>query len=483
MREPKNLNPENLVFEAVSAHVESEGIAVYLAVAGLLLCSGLAKAADVQTPKLSFDPVVLTADDATPPAPLQGLLDKAGVGQSLSSAGIQIYGWIESGYSYDHRHHGGGNADLGGSGSSSPSLEIVPGPFNTEVGNHYMLNQVALRVERDVDPTKFDIGGMIDLDYGTDASITHSTGLSFGGVDPSSTGSYVQGKKYQALPGFDVTQAFIDVNVPVLKGLKFRVGKFVTLLGYETIDPRGNPLYSHSYIFNALPFTQTGVLGVLTLNDQWTIQAGITRGWDQSLEDSGPNGGLCAIDGTGEFSWSPNSNFTANLAWNVGPENFGDTSHYRTVIDPTMIWHVTDKFSVGAEAVYIYDGGFNGNAFATPPVTHAYGDIWGADLYLGYKLNDYVTLNSRLEKYHTSVDGNDGAVAALPGGSLNIYSVTVGTTITPLPNDPIGKNLSLRPEIRYDFTDSGRDQPFTNNTNSSPFKDQLTFAADVIFKF
>ena len=50
---------------------------------------------------------------------------------------------------------------------------------------------------------------------------------------------------------FDITQAYIDVNVPMGNGLIIRTGKFVSLMGYETIDPRGNPFYSHSYLFSA----------------------------------------------------------------------------------------------------------------------------------------------------------------------------------------------------------------------------------------
>ena len=384
--------------------------AVYLAVAGLLMSSGLVKAGT----KLSLDPTVMTADDAAalPPMrrPIDGRARQGGRRQDpRRSQKINVYGWSESGYTFNNRHHGG-----------EPAPGIIPGPFNHEVGNHYMLNQVDLRVERQVDSSKLDVGGMIEVMYGTDASLIHSTGLSYGGADPSSNGGYVTHVKYRANPGFDIPQAYVDVNVPVGNGLKFRVGKFVTLLGYETIDPRGNPFYSHSYIFGALPFTQTGVLGMYQLNDQWAFTAGITRGWDQALEDNGPAGGTGAIDGLGQVSWTPNKQLTALLNWNVGPQNFGDTSHYRTVIDPNVIYQVTDAFKVGVEAIYIYDGGLNGNGatIVPPTLTHAYGDVWGADVYLGYTLNDYVTLNSRLEKYHTSAESTPEARSLASAGAV-----------------------------------------------------------------
>jgi len=443
--------------------------AVYLAVAGLLMSSGLVKAGT----KLSLDPTVITADDAPADrAPLMAVLDKAGAAKPLDDLKLNIYGWVEAGYTYNHRHHDGNG-----------STGIAPGPFNHEVGNHFMLNQVDLRFERQVDSSKFDVGGMVEVQYGTDAKLIHSSGLNFGGTDPSTDSNPADGinDKYQANYEFDLTQAYVDVNVPVGNGLKFRVGKFVTLLGYETIDPRGNPLYSHSYVFGALPFTQTGVLGMYQLNDQWAFTAGVTRGWDQTLEDSGPNGGSCAVDGLGQVSWTPNKQLTALLNWSVGPQNFGDTSHYRTVIDPIVMYQVTDAFKIGAEGLYLYDGGLNGDAFAVPAVTHAYGDVWGGDLYLSYTLNDYVTLNSRLEKIHTSATGV-GAITTSSGNSLSIYSITLGATITPLPKDPWGKNISVRPEIRYDFSDSSANPPFAVAGGNNQ-KDQLTFAADVIVKF
>jgi hypothetical protein len=436
-----------------------------MAVAGLLASSGFAMAETKSS--LTLDPRVLTADDAAAPAPLMGLLGKAGL-DDKSMMGLNIYGWVESGYTYNHRH-GGGTA----------GKPIVPGPFNHEVGNHYMLNQLDLRFERQIsDPTKFDVGGMVEVMYGTDAAATHSTGLSFNGNDPSTDG--VADDRYRANLQFDLLQAYVDVSVPVGNGLVIRTGKFVALAGYETIDPRGNPFYSHSYAFNALPFTQTGVLGMYKVNDSLSVTAGISRGWDQTLEDSGPNGGKCYLDTLGQITYQINPQLKAVLNWIVGPENFNDTSHYRTVINPIVYYKVTDALTLGVEGLYIYDGGLNGDVASGGTTSHAYGDVWSIDAYAGYTVNDYVTVNGRLEKYHTSTTAIGGVTAPF-GSSLNIYSATLGATIVPLPKDPLGKNLSVRPEIRYDFSDSAAHPPFAAQGRN--FKDQLTFAADVIVKF
>jgi Putative beta-barrel porin-2, OmpL-like. bbp2 len=460
--------------------------AVLFAVASVLASSGFARADVTPQTTLSLDPTIITADAAASDrAPLMMALDKVGMAKPLDDLKLNIYGWVEAGYTYNHRHFSNPGINFDAPSSGTPNSYILPGPFNHEVGNHFMLNQVDLRFERIPDSTKFDVGGLVEIMYGTDASIIHSSGLNFGGTDPTTDGnpSDQVNDKFQANYGFDITQAYVDVNLPVGNGLKIRVGKFVTLLGNETIDPRGNLFYSHSYIFNALPFTQTGVLGFYQINDQWSVVAGITRGWDMTLEDNG----VCAIDGLGQIAWTPNKQLSITLNWNVGPQNFADSSHYRTVIDPIITWKATNQLTLTAEALYIYDGGMNAEEASG---THAYGDVWGAAVYASYVVNDYVTANGRFEKFHSYSESvgplGDTSDSQSNFGfnengnvpTINIYSATLGVTITPMPKDAILKNLSIRPEIRYDFSE---DHVF--KAGNGTFKDQLTFAADVIFKF
>jgi len=74
--------------------------AVLSAVASLLACSGFALA---DSPKLTLDPTVITRRRPSQGLLMQGL-DKCGVGKTLSDLKLNIYGWVESGYTYDHRH-------------------------------------------------------------------------------------------------------------------------------------------------------------------------------------------------------------------------------------------------------------------------------------------------------------------------------------------------------------------------------------------
>ena len=80
--------------------------AAFFAVAGLLASSGMALADNAPKTSLSLDPTVITADAGADRAPLMMLLDKAGAAKPLDDLKLNIYGWIEAGYTYNHRHNG-----------------------------------------------------------------------------------------------------------------------------------------------------------------------------------------------------------------------------------------------------------------------------------------------------------------------------------------------------------------------------------------
>jgi len=317
--------------------------AVLMAVAGVLANAGFAMADtnQIATPVLTLqsEPTQVAAEPTAPDGLIMQGLAKVGAEKTLNDYGINIYGFVEGGYTYNHRHN---TSNVGGI--------IIPGPFNHEFGNHFMLNQVDLRFERLVDGKKWDVGGMVEVMYGSDAARIHSSGMGFNGSDPTDNNRPNDPKAVANLDPiwqFDVTQAYIDIGIPVGNGLKIRAGKFVTLLSYETIDPRNNPFYSHSYLFSMVPFTQTGILGFYTINDQFSVAGGFTRGWNETLED----GGSCAIDFLGQVNYKINSQWGLTVNLSVGPQNGADTSHYRTAIDPIVTFKATDKLSFAAEMV------------------------------------------------------------------------------------------------------------------------------------
>src|SRR5258708_25289297 len=84
-------------------------------------------------------------------------------------------------------------------------------------------------------------------------------------------------------------EVYASVCLPIITagGLDLKLGKAVTLEGAETIDPRTNVFYSHTYIFNfGIPFNNTGIAGVLHVNKYLDFYAGIDRGVNVTFKDN-----------------------------------------------------------------------------------------------------------------------------------------------------------------------------------------------------
>ena len=427
----------------------------HLLTAALLLAAA-ASSAFAATPTLSLD-----STDSVPPSTLLMMgLDKLNLAKPLTSNGINIYGWIEAGYDANLRNNMG----------STQSRITRPLGFTQEMGNHFTLNQVALRIEKLVDPKKWDVGGLIEADFGTDTFAT-SPARDSEGFNTSGWEFQTPGDNPGEVPHFDFVQAYLDLNVPLGNGVKIRAGRFYSITGYESFDPRGNPFYSHSYIYNNEPVVNTGVLGFYQLNDHWAFSGGISRGINQNTEDD--NG---AIDGLGQVTYTPSKQWQFSANVEVGPQNSSDTSHYDVLINPIASFQATDKLKFAAEGLFDTDGGFNG--LAPAGISHAYGDNYGIALYAQYACCDYVTANLRAEWIHTYA-GVPFPLDSPNIASSNAYEITAGVTIHPLPKDPIGQNLVLRPELRYDFSE---DHDYATGPVNN-YRDMWSVGADFIFTF
>jgi hypothetical protein len=125
-------------------------------------------------------------------------------------------------------------------------------------------------------PGEFDWGFKLQFMYGSDARFIHSLGL----FSDTAATSIVQP---------DLVEGYLSLHLPLLTdgGLDLKLGKWVTLEGAETIDPRTNFFYSHTYIFNfGIPFNHTGALATLHATKWLDLMAGVTRGVNTSIDDN-----------------------------------------------------------------------------------------------------------------------------------------------------------------------------------------------------
>ena len=391
------------------------------------------------------------APTATPPtydAFMLGL-EKIGVGKPLEDLGFNFHGYVDAGYMYDFTTP----KDITPAKTAPGDDILFAGPYK----NSFILDQVDLTLERDmVNLAKgsWDGGFLFQGIYGRDAFFTHSNGI----LDNSNKNGGLTGPDNQ----LDLLPAYVMLGIPVGTGITIEAGKFVSPLGFETIDPTQNMFYTHSYEFSyGKPYTQTGALVKYTFSDpstanNLTVTAGITRGWNQSTYDNNgdPDGVFQLHDDAGTIDW------TLNLL--VGPEGVlpygpADDSHLWVVPEAILNWRASDQFTISGDLLY-------GDATELT-------QWFSAALYLKYQIIPQLAVNTRFEYYH---DGK-GVTTGVGGNDINYWEATVGMGVTPLPDNPFFKSLTIRPEVRYDYADEA--------VFDFAHFGQLTAAMDVYWKF
>ncbi len=388
-----------------------------------------------------------SAPSLTTSTPFMYLIGNTGVGTWLSNNKFNITGFVEGGYFYDTN-----NPNLGtGPKGDAPTYVTFPGAYS----NRFLLDQLDLTLEKTIDTTKkWDWGFLFENGYGTDDSYTHSHGMLDNRPPNDPQNQY------------DILQANVSLLVPLGTGLTITAGKFVALLGDEVISPLGNAFFTHSYnFFYGIPATNTGIMGLYTLSklingNDWTINGGITEGWNQSLRNN--NGDI-------DFLAEMKGNITSNVALTInieeGPEAANNSSDYWTAIEAIPSWTVSDQLTITGDFLYVDAPG--DSATTTGSAAQWYGAVG----YVSYKINGMFTPNLRIEWYR-----DQGA--ATTGNQANYGELTVGVQIHPLPNDPIFQWLQIRPEIRGDCAD----RPVFD-TSYKPEYSELTAAFDVIMQF
>ena len=368
---------------------------------------------------------------------------------------FKISGWIDSGITF--------NPD-------SPQSNQNFGRLFDDRANEPLLNQVVINFERALAPQsgEFDWGFKLQFMYGSDARFIHSLGL----FDDTASTSIVQP---------DLVEGYLNLHFPIISdgGLDLKLGKFVTLEGAETIDPRTNFFYSHTYIFNfGIPFNHTGALATFHATKWLDLYSGITRGVNTSLDDNNDNVsfqggvGLNLLDGK----------LTVLATTSIGPETPNNNHDQRYLNDITVTAKITDKFTSITDLNYARDEVIDAQAY-------------GIAQYFTYAINSWLTAGIRGEIfrddkgfYVVSFADNHDPMRALEGeptidprtvggGKTTYGAVTLGVNIKPPVPKPAA-SLVIRPELRFDRALNGT-RPF----NDSSDRNQFTASIDVIITF
>ena len=182
----------------------------------------------------------------------------------------KIYGWIDPTVNFSTSTH-----------LNSPEA-------NDLYSNRLEMNQFVLYAERLPDSVQrdhIDWGYHLTALYGTDYRFTIAKGY-FSGQLLNDHRQY----------GFDPTLEYVDIYIPqVGQGMNVRVGRFISVPGIEAQLAPNNYIFSHSLLYAIDPFTDTGLMATVKVNDQWLVQLGITGGHDVALwtPDAKPSGTAC----------------------------------------------------------------------------------------------------------------------------------------------------------------------------------------------
>ena len=197
--------------------------------------------------------------------------------------------------------------------------------------------------------------------------------------------------------------------------LTFTLGQFNTWYGYEVISPAGNFNYSVSYLFNAGPFSHTGLKLDYAASEDLSFMFAVTN----------PHGVTAGANPTNDYQLGFQTGYKGqyfNLAY--GADGFGFTDVL--YLDYTGGFDISESVFLGINAAYANssdaDAGYQGFA-----------------LYLQNTFSDNFSLGFRPEFFTTTSGAGDANVSAftLSGN----YSLT--------------DSLVIIPEVRYDTSDDG----------------------------
>lgn len=166
--------------------------------------------------------------------------------------------------------------------------------------------------------------------------------------------------------------------------LKFTLGQFNTFFGYEVISPKDNFNYTVSYLFNAGPFSHTGL----------RVDYAATEDLSFMLAFTNPHGVSAGSNTTDTFQLGFQAGYKEqffNLAYGGDGFGFNDVLY----LDYTGGFHPSESFFLGIDAEYSNS-------------EKADAGYYGFALYLQNTFSDTFSLGLRPE-YYTVTTGNSEA--------------------------------------------------------------------------
>jgi hypothetical protein len=363
---------------------------------------------------------------------------------------IKLYGWVEPSLNVSTSKH-----------------TLFPLGYNI-FANRVELDQAVLYIERlpdTVQTNHVDWGFHVTGFYGVDYRFTTAKGwLS------------QQLLKYNRQYGFDPMLEYADLYVPqVADGMNIRVGRYLSIPDIEAQLAPNNYIFTHSLLYSFDPFTQTGILTTVKMNNRWLVQAALSAGNDIApwATDAKPSLTACV-----SYIFSKGNDNLYPCASGINSGKYG----YNNVQLFVMTWYhkFNKSWHMATESWYMYqrdvpsvtpgltnplptEPNANG-AFCAPEQLKCFAPEWAVVNYLQKEFSTKNFISIRTDFLNDMKGQRTGFQTKYSEHTL-MWGHWVGTTVL------------FRPEIRFERSydvaayDGGR-------KNS-----QFTFSMDVIFKF
>ncbi|MBN1911036.1 MAG: porin [Pirellulales bacterium] len=358
----------------------------------------------------------------------------------------------------------GGWLQVGMTGNGMDPHDRYNGPnmTNDRVGDLQM-NQLWFYAQRPVNTggDGFDIGGRVDVLYGTDWRIADCHGR---GLEDRMNGP-------NTLYGLAIPQFYAEFGI---NNLSIKMGRMAGILGYESVVPMMDFFYSHNYqICYMEPVLITGLMTEYKFADQLKFYAGFHNGVHNFENENGDLNGQAGVTWT-----SCDGGTSLAYAFDLG-RNDALAQHEEYIHSIVFKKQLTHRLQYVLQSDYSHREGLPGQQD-----TEAY----GIAQYLFYKIDNEWTAGMRVEWFRDDdgtkvfgvgnlpdARGWDGA----PGYAGNFTDVSMGLNWKPR------KNITLRPEVRWDWYDGPANQA---GPDRHPYDDghrntQFTFATDLVITF
>ena len=395
--------------------------------------------------------------------------------------GIKLSGYVDAGYSYNFTGAANGTSDVTGRFGSDTAAK---GDFN--------LYAVKIALEKALtSENKAQAGFRTDVMIGEDANYLINRGTTDN-----------QTNDQQNSNALFLEQAYVSIRAPVGNGWDFKVGKFVSILGYEVIERPANMNVTYGLLWQQMPLYYTGVLSSYKFDDYLDAKLGVVNGSQtDNNTTTGLNGDGCAVLAAlnvtapgGNANWSNNFQYSSNNDNNTAStsnesttstavENGSSGTGYTFIYNSWGNW--APKFA-NDKLLFAFNSllGTSSTNSNDPDGTQA-GTTWfGAGAYAKYQFNDWFSLCSRgeyLGSNNSTAFGNQGTNQTqntsghVTGDNLWEYTLTAGFNVI--------DNWLIRAEYRLDWGSNIYSTTTGNNDGSVSGGPAHYAGAEVVYSF